>query len=208
MQTVNPVAHYTLGVVEFRTGSKNKALEHANQAIHQSPGFAEAYLLKVEALVSFHDWDSEVSESERLLILARYRDAAVALAKYLELTPDGESKQMWQDQAEALNFSIRTKENKEVFQPAQVTTKARLISKPEPQYTLEARRAQVTGTVVLRAVFGSDGVVKHILILKALRGGLTERAVQAARGIKFAPATLDGRPVSMWLQLEYNFSLY
>jgi protein TonB len=115
---------------------------------------------------------------------------------------------MWRDQAEALNFSIRTKENKEVFQPAQVTTKARLISKPEPQYTLEARRAQVTGTVVLRAVFGSDGVVKHILILKALRGGLTERAVQAARGIKFVPATLDGKPGSMWLQLEYNFSLY
>jgi len=40
-----------------------------------------------------------------------------------------------------------------VYSSPQVTTRARVISKPEPQYTEEARRAQITGTVILRVVF-------------------------------------------------------
>jgi hypothetical protein len=39
-------------------------------------------------------------------------------------------------------------------------------------------------------------------------GGLTEKAVAAARLILFAPATRNGQPVSMYMQLEYNFNLY
>jgi hypothetical protein len=50
--------------------------------------------------------------------------------------------------------------------------------------------------------------VKYIIVLSGLPGGLTERAVEAARRIKFFPATKDGRPVSMFIQLEYNFNLY
>jgi hypothetical protein len=47
-----------------------------------------------------------------------------------------------------------------------------------------------------------------MLVLQALPGGLTEAAVRAARAISFVPATKDGKPVSMWMQLEYNFNLY
>jgi hypothetical protein len=35
---------------------------------------------------------------------------------------------------------------------------------------------------------------------------LTELAIEAAKKIKFVPATKYGYPVSMWMQLEYNFS--
>ena len=38
-----------------------------------------------------------------------------------------------------------------------VTSKARLLSKPEPQYTEDARKNQITGTVVLKVVFASTG---------------------------------------------------
>ena len=37
-----------------------------------------------------------------------------------------------------------------IFSGKDVTSKARVLSKPEPQYTEEARKNQVTGTVVLR----------------------------------------------------------
>jgi protein TonB len=89
-----------------------------------------------------------------------------------------------------------------------VTSKARVLSKPEPQYTEEARKNQITGTVVLRAVFSSSGQVTQIRAVSGLPYGLTERAIAAARQIKFVPATKDGRQVSMWMQLEYNFNLY
>jgi TonB family protein len=95
-----------------------------------------------------------------------------------------------------------------IFTGKDVTTKARLISKPEPQYTEEARKNQTTGTVVLRVVFASSGQVSNIRTVSGLPYGLTERAIAAARLIKFVPATKDGHQVSMWMQLEYNFNLY
>jgi TonB family protein len=95
-----------------------------------------------------------------------------------------------------------------IFTGKDVTTKARLISKPEPQYTEEARKNQITGTVVLKCVFSSNGTVTNIRTVSGLPNGLTERAIAAARQIKFQPATKDGHQVSMWMQLEYNFNLY
>ena len=45
-------------------------------------------------------------------------------------------------------------------------------------------------------------------LLRGCPFGLTEASVKAARKIKFISATIDGRPVSMFIQLEYNFDLY
>jgi len=95
-----------------------------------------------------------------------------------------------------------------IFTGKEVTAKARLISKPEPQYTEDARKNQITGTVVLKVVFASSGQVTNIRTVSGLPYGLTERAIAAARMIKFVPATKDGHQVSMWMQLEYNFNLY
>jgi TonB family protein len=95
-----------------------------------------------------------------------------------------------------------------IFSGRDVTSKARVLSKPEPQYTEDARKNQITGTVVLRAVFTSGGAVTNIRAVSGLPYGLTERAIAAARQIKFIPATKDGRQVSMHIQLEYNFNLY
>lgn len=89
-----------------------------------------------------------------------------------------------------------------------VDTKVRLIEKPEPSYSDEAKRNQITGVVILKCIFASDGTVKNIRVVSGLPYGLTEKAIAAARKIKFMPATKDGKNVSMWMQLEYNFNLY
>ena len=94
------------------------------------------------------------------------------------------------------------------YSPKEVDQRAHLLSKPEPQYTEEARRNQITGTVVLRAIFSSSGEVVQIRALNTLPFGLTEKAIAAARAIKFVPAMKNGRPVSVYLNLEYNFNLY
>ncbi|MBD0324918.1 MAG: TonB family protein [Pyrinomonadaceae bacterium] len=94
------------------------------------------------------------------------------------------------------------------FSPREVTQKARILSRPEPQYTEEARKNQVSGTVVLRAVFSSSGQVTGIRAVSGLPYGLTEKAIAAARQIRFQPAMKDGRPVSQYIQIEYNFNLY
>jgi outer membrane biosynthesis protein TonB len=45
-------------------------------------------------------------------------------------------------------------------------------------------------------------------VVQGLPYGLTEQAIAAARKLKFVPAMKDGKNVSMWIQLEYNFNLY
>jgi len=42
----------------------------------------------------------------------------------------------------------------------------------------------------------------------AFRQARRQPQVEAARRIKFVPAMKDGKPVSMFMQLEYNFSLF
>jgi TonB family protein len=95
-----------------------------------------------------------------------------------------------------------------VFSPGEVTQKAQILARPNPQYTDEARKNQSSGTVVLKAVLSSSGQVTEIKTVSGLPYGLTEKAVEAARQIKFTPAMKDGRPVSQSVQIEYNFSLY
>jgi TonB family protein len=98
--------------------------------------------------------------------------------------------------------------DQQLFIGKDVNRKARLGMKPEPAYTEVARQNQITGTVVLKCVFASNGSVTNIRIVSGLPFGLTERAIDAAKKIRFIPAVKDGKYVSMWMQLEYNFNLY
>src|SRR5205085_9017170 len=95
-----------------------------------------------------------------------------------------------------------------VFRQPEVDVRARVLSKPEPQYTEEARRTQITGTVILSVVFSRSGQVANIRAVQTLCCGLTEKAIAAARQIRFVPAIRNGQAVSVYMQLEYNFNLY
>ncbi len=75
-------------------------------------------------------------------------------------------------------------------------------------YTEAARQAKTNGTVVLRGVFASTGHFTNVRALTELPNGLTERAIEAAGNIRFIPAMKDGRYVSTYIQLEYNFNVY
>jgi TonB family protein len=94
------------------------------------------------------------------------------------------------------------------FPASRVTQRARILSKPEARYTEEARKNNITGTVVLRAVLAANGEVTNIVPIQRLPYGLTESAIAAAKQIKFIPAMKDGRPVSQYVRLEYTFTIY
>ena len=83
-----------------------------------------------------------------------------------------------------------------------------IISKPEPMYTDEARRNHVTGTVILKVLFTEGGEVTIVSVVAELPYGLTERAIEAAKKIKFSPVELNGRKVSCPGLLQYDFNVY
>ena len=72
----------------------------------------------------------------------------------------------------------------------------------------DARKAATTGTVILSVVFSRTGQVTNIRAVQTLCCGLTEKAMAAARSIRFIPAMRNGQVVSTYMQLEYNFNLY
>jgi TonB family protein len=94
------------------------------------------------------------------------------------------------------------------FKQNEVTRKALITFKPEPGFTEEARKNNVTGVVRLRAILSASGSVTSITTVKGLPDGLTEKAIAAARQIRFTPAEKDGRAVSQYVVLEYNFNIY
>lgn len=207
----NVDALYTLGVINLRSGNKEEALKNAEALIALQPDLAEAYLIKSQAYVSFNgDAIMRPLNEQKTDRTNRYKSAAEAIEQYLKLAKAPAETQLWKDQLESLKFYLANKTGTpdQIYAGREVTTKARLISKPEPVYPRTARREMVTGTVILRCVFAADGTVKHVLVLQSLPFGLTDVSVAAAKKIKFVPAMLDGKPVSMFMQLEYNFNLY
>lgn len=89
-----------------------------------------------------------------------------------------------------------------------LTERVRILEKPVPGYTEEARQFSINGVIVLRALFSATGEVQNITVVRRLPHGLTEQTIAAARGIRFTPATVEGRAVSTYVTLQYDFSLY
>lgn len=90
---------------------------------------------------------------------------------------------------------------------------------PDPQYTQAARYAGLQGTTILLAVITSEGVPTAISIQRSLGAGLSDkvrplghqldqRAVEAVSQWKFDPATFQGKPVPVVINVEVNFKLY
>ena len=91
--------------------------------------------------------------------------------------------------------------------PRKNATKPVLVLKTEPEYSEEARKAKVQGTVVLSIVVTASGQVSSVRVIRSLGLGLDERAVEAVRQWKFRAATVDGRPVATQAVVEVNFRL-
>jgi periplasmic protein TonB len=86
-------------------------------------------------------------------------------------------------------------------------TQPRLLSKIEPEYSDEARKVKLQGSVMLRIVVDEQGRAESIEITRGLGLGLDERAVEAVRKWRFSPGTRGGRPVPTAALVEVTFRL-
>jgi protein TonB len=83
------------------------------------------------------------------------------------------------------------------------------IKEVKPQYTAEAMRAKVQGTVIVECVVLPDGSVGETQVVKSLDAtfGLDQEAVKAARQWRFRPGTRFGEPVPVLVTIELTFTL-
>ena len=81
----------------------------------------------------------------------------------------------------------------------------KLIEGPDPQYPEAARQAKYEATVALWVVVGTDGKIHDVAIKRPAGMGLDEAAIAAVLKWRFRPATRDGQPVAVQINIEVNF---
>ena len=82
-----------------------------------------------------------------------------------------------------------------------------LLWKSEPEYSEQARKAKIQGTVIVRAEIDARGQVRNISIAQGLGLGLDEQAIAAVQKWKFRPGTRNGKPVATQAIIHLSFRL-
>ena len=96
-----------------------------------------------------------------------------------------------------------------VYRPGNGVDLPRVEHEVKPQYTAEAMRAKVQGTVLLECVVLPDGSVGNVQVSKSLDSsfGLDQEAIKAAKQWRFRPGTRQGQPVAVLVTIELTFTL-
>ena len=96
-----------------------------------------------------------------------------------------------------------------VYRPGAGIVNPELLRNVQPEYTSDALRAKIEGTVHLEMVVLPDGTVGDVTVVKSLDPvfGLDQEAIKAARQWLFKPATRFGEPVALLVVAELYFNL-
>lgn len=81
------------------------------------------------------------------------------------------------------------------------------IYQPFPEYTEKARKKKIRGTVLMSIVVTPDGTVREPKLVRSLDNELDKQALDTVSKWKFTPATKDGQPVSVRIEVEVSFNV-
>ncbi len=95
------------------------------------------------------------------------------------------------------------------YRPGNGVDLPRVLREVRPNYTADAMRAKVQGTVLIEAVVLPDGTVGQVQVVRSLDTvfGLDQEAIKAAKQWRFAPGTQCGQPVPVLVTIELTFTL-
>jgi TonB family protein len=83
-----------------------------------------------------------------------------------------------------------------------------LVKRVHPEYTAEAKRAKIQGTVILEGMIGEDGRVSDVEVVKGLHRGLDKAAVDALLQWRFEPARdAAGKAVAVRYGITMSFAI-
>jgi protein TonB len=96
-----------------------------------------------------------------------------------------------------------------VYRPGSGVTNPRVLHEVKPQYTSDAMRAKIQGTVLLECIVRPDGSVGDVQVLRSLDPtfGLDQEAIKAAKQWRFSPGMHLGEAVPVLVTIELQFTL-
>jgi TonB family protein len=84
-------------------------------------------------------------------------------------------------------------------------TLPRIVSSVDPDYTREARKAKISGTVTVSLVVDEHGTPTDLKVVRGLGYGLDEEALKAVSRYRFEPATYERHPIRVPLTISVSF---
>jgi TonB family protein len=96
----------------------------------------------------------------------------------------------------------------QIYHVGNGTSLPRATYTPEPEFSEEARHARFQGIVVMKVVVNKTGNIVRIKLERSLGKGLDQNAMEGVKQWRFEPATRDGRPVAVEMNIEVSFNLY
>lgn len=84
----------------------------------------------------------------------------------------------------------------------------RLIHSVDPEFTDQARAANLQGVVAIQLIVDAQGNPQNVHVVKHLGDGLDQKAIEAVRQYRFSPAMFQGHPVAVQMVINVNFHLY
>jgi len=82
-----------------------------------------------------------------------------------------------------------------------------ILYKKEPNYSVEARKANLEGKVKLAGVVDASGKPRALRVVQSLGLGLDEEATNTVSTWQFSPGHKEGQPVAVQVVIEVNFRL-
>lgn len=96
-----------------------------------------------------------------------------------------------------------------VYQAGGPVTNPVPIQQPTPKFTPEANQKKIQGDVLLEVVIGKDGAVRSARVLRGIGYGLDQSAVDTVtKQWLFKPATLNGQPVAVQINVDVTFRFH
>lgn len=213
LDSKNVTAYYLRGSASLWGGKFDDAQADAEQMMTIDPTYGQAYVLKSHVLVG--RLGQKVTKGSTVKAeIDLLRDATDNLRVGLEQTKKSPSGKLVEEELESVEafYSYFSKERPIVPDPIAVpepgVVQLKIVAKPRPVYTDQARSGNVQGTISVAVLFAANGTIKNVMLLKRLGSGLDEQAMRAARKIDFEPMTRDSKPISVVKIVEYSFAIY
>lgn len=209
-------ANFILGSTAYIQEDYAKAVEYASAATKLDPTSAEAYRLLYVSLISNFAASPTTKNPNSEAARTMLKKAVEAFEHYYSLSRP-ESKKELETELKDVRFFADYYSGRIPRDPILAdkeppvergSTPLRIIKRNLPVYPSRARARGTEGNVILLISFQPNGTVGAVMVLKSADKDMDQSAIEAARAIRFEPATKNGTPISVVKRLEYIFSIY
>ena len=222
LDSQNKFAYYTLALVNARKENYNEAAANLDTILSIDEKFSSAYLLKskiylmqIEGLsknkTSADDlafMKDETYKINRLNLLEKSADALEICVKVCNDSGLQKAEEELKYIKVFYDYFIHNKEDDQTDAKNLNSKKFVITKRSYAPYTDIARKNLINGKIALLVLLSENGKDKYILVVKGSGYGLDEQAVKAAQSIEFEPAIKDGKPISVVVMIQYEFSTY